>query len=317
MSLGQWSTTAANNATADPSINWQEGQAPSTVNDSARQMMADVATWFQSAEWLNLADTPTYINTTSFSIPGNRANVYSPGRRIRATVSAGTVYGTITASAFGSVTTVTIAADSGSLDSGLSEVDVGILQNQLTALIPAGTLIDFAGTSAPQGFLNCDGSAVSRTTYAGLFSAIGTAWGAGDGSTTFNLPDLRRKTTIGSGGTAVSGPANTVGSTGGEETHTLTAGELASHNHTVTDNGHVHSDSGHTHAQNASTVLNIASSGAQTGGSFNIGTGNVNTQVGFANIQSSTTGISINNSGGGGAHNNMQPSGVVLKCIKY
>jgi microcystin-dependent protein len=58
-------------------------------------------------------------------------------------------------------------------------------------LIPAGFFGDFAGTTAPAGWLACDGSAVSRTTYAALFSAIGTTWGAGDGSTTFNLPDRR------------------------------------------------------------------------------------------------------------------------------
>lgn len=55
----------------------------------------------------------------------------------------------------------------------------------------AGTIIAFGGASAPAGFLACDGSAISRTTYADLFTAIGTTWGVGDGSTTFNLPDLR------------------------------------------------------------------------------------------------------------------------------
>jgi microcystin-dependent protein len=62
-----------------------------------------------------------------------------------------------------------------------------------------GMVFDFAGTSVPTGFLACDGSAVSRTTYATLFTAIGTAWGSGDGSSTFNVPDLRGRTTIGSG----------------------------------------------------------------------------------------------------------------------
>lgn len=56
--------------------------------------------------------------------------------------------------------------------------------------LPVGTLIDFAGSTAPSGFLNCDGSAISRTTYAALYTAIGTLWGTGDGSTTFNLPNF-------------------------------------------------------------------------------------------------------------------------------
>lgn len=58
-------------------------------------------------------------------------------------------------------------------------------------LFPAGQIIAYAGTTVPTGFLDCDGTAVSRTTYARLFSAIGEIWGAGDTTTTFNLPDLR------------------------------------------------------------------------------------------------------------------------------
>lgn len=135
MGLWNWSTTAANNATADPSINWQEGQAPSTVNDSARAMMAAVAVWYQAAEWMNLGDTPTYVSATQFTVTGNRTTTYSVGRRVKASVTAGTIYGAITASAYTSLTTITVAWDSGSLDSGLSEVDVGIL-NPLYSSFP-------------------------------------------------------------------------------------------------------------------------------------------------------------------------------------
>lgn len=67
------------------------------------------------------------------------------------------------------------------------------------AIMPPGTKIDFCGATAPDGFLACDGAAVSRTTYAALFAAIGTTWGAGDGSTTFNLPDLRESVEVGAG----------------------------------------------------------------------------------------------------------------------
>ena len=66
------------------------------------------------------------------------------------------------------------------------------LQTQITAnILPAGLILPFGNTSAPSGYLACDGSAVSRTTYATLFAAIGTTWGAGNGSSTFNVPDLR------------------------------------------------------------------------------------------------------------------------------
>lgn len=70
--------------------------------------------------------------------------------------------------------------------------------------MPAGVIMDYAGSSVPTGWLECDGSAVSRTTYADLFTAIGTVWGAGDTSSTFNLPDLRGRTRIGRGTGALS-----------------------------------------------------------------------------------------------------------------
>lgn len=149
MGLWNWSTTAANNATADPSINWQEGQPPSTVNDSARAMMAAIATQFQTGwEWQEWGDTPTYVSGTQFTVPGNLTSRYTVGRRVRASVTAGTVYGTITASAFTSLTTVTLTLDSGSLDSGLSEVDVGIL-NPAFSSFPAGMSPTFGAAYFP------------------------------------------------------------------------------------------------------------------------------------------------------------------------
>lgn len=134
MALYQWSTTPANNATAG-SINWAEGQAPSTVNDSARQMMADVATWYQSPEWVNYGLTPTYVSATQYTLVGNQTGIHSIGRRAQAIVTAGTIYGTIINSVFTSLTTVTVVWDSGSLDAGLSQVLVGIL-NPATSSFP-------------------------------------------------------------------------------------------------------------------------------------------------------------------------------------
>lgn len=172
MGLWQWSTTPANNASAG-AIDWAEGQPPSTVNDSARQMMADVAVQFQNGwEWQSFGDTPTYVSSTQFTVPGNLTSRYSVGRRVRAAVTAGTVYGTITTSAFTSLTTVTLTIDSGALDSGLSQVDVGIL-NPLFSSFPS---------NFPGNF-----STLSST---GLYSATNTAAGAsiikltGNGSTT-------------------------------------------------------------------------------------------------------------------------------------
>jgi microcystin-dependent protein len=113
-----------------------------------------------------------------------------------------------------------------------------------------GFVTDYAGAAAPAGWLLCDGQAYSRTTYAALFAAlggIGSPWGQGDGSATFNVPDLRGRVTIGFGQGA--GLTNRpLGGTGGEENHLLTLGEIPSHTHAVNDPGHAHSVYDPTHA---------------------------------------------------------------------
>lgn len=85
---------------------------------------------------------------------------------------------------------------------------------------PIGTITAYGGSTAPSGWLMCNGAAVSRTKYSLLFDVIGTIYGDGDGSTTFNLPDMSGKTAIGSSASHV------LGATGGEESHALTASEL-------------------------------------------------------------------------------------------
>ena len=97
---------------------------------------------------------------------------------------------------------------------------------------PAGIIMPFAGIVAPEGYLFCDGSAVSRTTYATLYAVIGDTFGAGDGSTTFNLPDLGGRVPLGASSTHL------LGSTGGSETVTLTESELPAHTHEVPQHGH-------------------------------------------------------------------------------
>lgn len=144
------------------------------------------------------------------------------------------------------------------------------------AALPIGTIIDYGASSLPSGYLACDGSAVSRSTYADLYTAIGTTWGVGDGSTTFNVPDLRGRTAIGSG-TGSGLTARTLAGTGGAETHQLTVTEMPSHVH-----GGV-----------------IRNAGSNLSGGAAIGVGGNTTSA-----------------GGDGAHNNMQPFSVVTKAIK-
>lgn len=140
-------------------------------------------------------------------------------------------------------------------------VDVVSVANNATQ--PVGSVMDFAGSAAPSGWLLCAGQAVSRTTYAALFAVIGTTWGAGDGTTTFNVPDLRGRVTAGKddmGGSAAgrltnSGTGNpgingaALGAAGGVDRVTLTQAQLASHAHAVTDPTHTHgkTETAHTH----------------------------------------------------------------------
>lgn len=155
------------------------------------------------------------------------------------------------------------------------------------ALFKPGMMIDFGGTSAPAGWLLCDGSAISRTTYANLFAAIGTTWGIGDGSTTFNVPDYRRRTSVGSGGTATPTLGNTTGSVGGEENHTLTIAEMPSHTHDIDAN------------RNTGT---------------NVPAGLVDLVVpGTRNTPLAGGALAR---GGGQAHNTIQPSAVATRIIK-
>lgn len=97
--------------------------------------------------------------------------------------------------------------------------------------LPVGVPLPFAGGTVPDNYLLCDGRAVSRTEYAQLFRVIGTYWGVGDGSTTFNIPDLRGKTFFGYDANQTE--FNAIGKTGGEKAHTMTLNELVKHTHGV------------------------------------------------------------------------------------
>lgn len=104
------------------------------------------------------------------------------------------------------------------------------LSSLIASFLPPGIIVPYGAAAAPANWLLCDGSEVSRATYAALFAAIGTTYGAGDGSSTFTLPDLRGRVPVGKSSET---EFNTLGETGGEKRHQLTVGELASHTHTV------------------------------------------------------------------------------------
>lgn len=144
-----------------------------------------------------------------------------------------------------------------------------------------GTIIQYGSDTIPDSWLLCDGSAVSRTTYAELFAVIGTTFGVGNGSTTFNLPDLRGKVGVGK---STDTEFNTLGKTGGEKTHTLTTNEMPSHKHkdAISVGG----------SQQLETVQY---NGSQSGSQYYVETSAV---------------------GGGQAHNNIQPYQVTNYIIK-
>ncbi len=272
-----------------------------------------------------------------------------------------------TAPEYGQVGTVGIADDA---------VTLPKLAFDLTGVITA-----FGGSSAPTGWLLCDGTAVSRSTYADLFAVVSTTYGIGDGTSTFNVPNLKGRIPVGRDSTQTE--FDTLGETGGAKTHTLTSAEMPSHQHNVsayahtasigsTDLAHTHTFSGtvagdgaHTHTVNVNDQhqhpINYSGRTSGSTGGYGVidGTGHTSTFIqtgsnvagtitastvssthshtysgttsaatttapGVASMNHNHT-ISIDNhdakntdpTGGGGAHNNLQPYLVVNYIIKH
>ena len=142
---------------------------------------------------------------------------------------------------------------------------------------PAGVINMWATTTAPTSWLLCDGTAVSRTTYAALFAVISTTYGTGDGSTTFNVPNLKGKVPVGRDSADAS--FDTMGETGGAKTHTLSSAEsgVPAHGHanvatfTGTAASHNHTQDSHNHTQNSHTHTTDTQGNHYHGGS--VGTG--------------------------------------------
>jgi microcystin-dependent protein len=187
--------------------------------------------------------------------------------------------------------------------------------------VVAGTIVDTARSSAPTGWLLCAGQAVSRTTYAALFSAISTTYGAGDGSTTFNLPDCRGRVRAGvdnmngsaanritSGGSGITG--TTLGAAGGAETHTLTTAQLAVTTPTGSFTGNALGTHSHTVGGGSSDFSGTA--GLRQGSAAP--TNNYNTSAVSAGTPSGT--ITMDSFGSGNAHNNTQPTIMFNTIIK-
>ncbi|MCS3503717.1 microcystin-dependent protein [Bradyrhizobium japonicum] len=330
-----WSETAAANGTADGAALWPEGMSPSAVNDSARAMMAVLRRWGTDIS----GGIVTTGSSTAYAIASHSTYdtlAHLDGQMIAFTphtTSGATV--TLNVDGLGAKAVRSgpgIELPSGTLVQGTPYVATynnadsafylhGLLWNPYN--VPIGACIDFFGSTAPNSsFVLAYGQAISRTTYATLFSMFSTTYGAGDGTTTFNVPDLRGRVVAGKGdmggsdaGRLTSGNfgANpgALGAAGGSESHTLTTAQLASHSHanTLSDPGHAHDSFANNTAR--------ASSGGIGGGPVvfvqlnNSDDGNMITDV-------RTTGVSINNvaAGSGSAHNNTQPTIIANKLIR-
>ena len=171
-------------------------------------------------------------------------------------------------------------------------------------LIPYGTIIQSAAINLPEGWLDCNGAITLKTTYINLFNAIGYTYSTlfSGSDLSFNVPDLQGRIGVGAGAGAGL-TSRTLGDISGEETHVLTTGEMPSHNHGVTDPGHAHSYVNNTNDQNTDNPFATETAADQV---------DLNQTT-----SSNTTGISINNTGGGQAHNVMQPYVVLRYFIKY
>ncbi|MCG2665882.1 phage tail protein [Bradyrhizobium sp. GCM10023182] len=229
--IAWWSQTAAANASSDSTVGWAEGQAPSTINDSARAMMASTAKWRDdiSGAIVTAGTSTAYTvasnqNFDSLSRLSNQMIAFTPHTTNGATVTLNV--DSLGAKPLRSAPSVELPA--GTLVQGTPYVAVynnsdgafylqGFFANPYS--IPIGGFLDYGGTTAPNSsFVLAYGQAISRTTYSTLFSLFSTTYGNGDGSTTFNVPDLRGRVIAGKddmGGSAASRITSAVFSPGG------------------------------------------------------------------------------------------------------
>lgn len=190
----------------------------------------------------------TFVGNTYAAAP-IRAFTYSPNTTISSTqvnANENALYtylqNGVDTYAAGSISNAAISASAGipysklTLTGAIVDADISssaaISASKITGIPPTGAMFMWPTLSAPTGYLICDGSAVSRTTYATLFAIVGTTFGTGDGSTTFNVPNMKHSAPFGydAGDTNF----NAIGKTGGVETFTLVQGNIPSYNLTVT-----------------------------------------------------------------------------------
>lgn len=288
----EWSGTASDNDDADSAINFLEGQAPGSLNGSARALMAALARYL--ADNNGSKTTAGAANTYTLASPNVGYTALTNGLTLAVKFNAtNTGASTFNLAALGSrkiksfSTGVEAELAAGqivanghyslqldtALDSGSGAWVLLNPTSDPTINATTGDIKIWPDNTAPTGWLFCGGQAVSRATYANLFALLGTGYGAGDGSTTFNVPDLRGRSVFGRddmGGAGTAGRITLAGSgitgttlnfAGGSETVTLTTAQIPSHTHagtTASNGAHFHSasttsDGAHTHTYSGTT----------------------------------------------------------------
>jgi microcystin-dependent protein len=330
--LHLWSRTAATNATADSSINWAEGQAPSSVNDSARAMMARIAEWRD-----DLGGITTGGTSTAYTLTSNRvfASAAAMDKAIIGFIPHASNGDNPTLAVDGLIarqirTATGLNVPAASLIAGTvyqviyihSSTEFILINGNAQFMVPLGAMLPFTGGSAPNSnFVLPAGQAISRTTYATYFAMVNTTYGVGDGSTTFNVPDMRGRVPAGFdsiNGSAANrlttdangfGTPGNLGSVGGAEKVTLVVAHLPAHDHggatgnDSADHTHTGGDLFDAATANSTSVRNdlanvsvVASSGffinnsgaGNTGGVNNNHTHPISSQgssIGHANVQ--------------------------------
>ncbi len=197
--IKDWSTTAASNNAAPPN-GFPEGMAPASLNDSSRQVMAEVRAWYEDPAWIDYGNDPTQTGGTTFTVATDLTARYAAGRRIRMIgTTPFTLYGTIASSSYSAPnTTVTVTMDSGTMDSSLSEIALNVASIGTTGIPILGANNaftgnnTFAGTSTFSGTVAMTSKAINAAKGADLASASTVNIGAATG----NFVDITGTTTI-------------------------------------------------------------------------------------------------------------------------
>lgn len=329
MSVWKWLATAASNANVDATINLREGQSPGSLNNAARAMMAAIAKYRDDVSGVIV----TGGGDTAYTVTSNQAfGSLASGRMVAFTPHATNgANPTLNVDSLGAKPLRGVAGQelpAGTLLAGTPYVarysadnsGEWILHGYMNnpASVPIGVPLPFTGTVLPNSsFAWANGQAISRSTYETYFGMVGTTFGVGNGTTTFNIINLQNRGIFGMdamGGAAASNlittegsgiDGNTLGAVGGEETHELTGDENGPHTH---DDGSLATSiaGSHSHPINTSSGTNNSGPGISGNDNNTNGAQNTGAVVTAGDHTHNITG-STGSSGSGAPHNNMPP----------